>query len=168
MGDIIDNIAEEFSSGELVLVAEELKLAPTSRWPKRKLIDIINLQLKQKGLPAPVAEDAELTTAQELLEEFLYLAGWVDEDGEVSEEMRKELTLEQFQELHGIPALPPCFSTADDDDPACKRCMVYKYCGQERIIKLPACFGIMLDIAHPECIGCLEAPFCKKAMPEKV
>ena len=165
MGDVIDVLVEEFSSGELTTIAEELGLSPTSRWPQRKLVDLIRLQIKQKGLPESPPEDVELSRAQELVEDFLYVGGYVDDEGNVTKEVSDELTLDEFMEQHGIAKLPSCFGGADDSDPACSRCLIYKYCGQERIIKLPACFGILYDANHPECRGCIEAPFCTKAMP---
>lgn len=161
----IEQVVEQFESSELVQVAEFIGLSPTSRWPKRKLIDVINYQLKLNGLPESAPESRDMTPVEELVEDYLFVAGYVTEDGDVIEEATNELTLEQFMTAHNIKAKPPCYGRADDDEPDCKRCAVYKYCAVERIIQLPPCFGVLHDTNHLECKGCLEYYFCKMAMP---
>jgi len=163
MGDLTDHVASEFKASELVLVAETLGLSPTSRWGNRKLVDAIAAKLKKSGVPNPPEEGQE-SKGELLLEDFLYIAGYVDDDGNIVKQgglNGKQLSLKEFQQKHDIPKLPDCFSFADDEDPACKRCSVYVYCAEERVASLPPCFGLLFQENHPECINCLESPFCK-------
>ena len=164
MGDVVDNVASHFKIAELVLIAEFLGLSPVSRCQSRKLIDVVNLKIKVDGLPEPPADEANLSRSEELVEDYLYMAGFIDDEGEPIEFKKiVNINITDFMALHNINAKPSCFSTADDGDPACARCMLYTYCGAARIQKLPPCWGLLYDSSHVECKGCFEAPFCSKS-----
>lgn len=158
--DKTDHIVSEFKVGELVLVAEALGLAPVSAWGGRKVVDAIRIKLKKDGVPEDDPKDARKA---DLLDDFLYVDGWIDDDGNILKEGGgNPETVEEFMTLHKIEkALPDCFGFADDGDPACKKCVLYLYCAEDRIANLPGCFGIMYSVNEVECDNCLEAPFCK-------
>lgn len=161
MHDLTEHLVEDFKHSELIQVAEELGLSPISRWGSRKLISVIRQRLFKNGIPELVDNP---TDRQLLLEDFLYEAGYIDDDGNklpVKEEVYA-VDLDEFMQAHNIESLPDCFSTADDDDPACKRCAVFRYCAEERIANLPPCFGLLFEVDNEECLVCLEAPFCKQ------
>lgn len=169
MSDLIDNTANEFSSAELVLVAEQVGLAPISRWGNRRLVDAIRLRLRTTGIPDAPPEEKVLTRGEELLEDFLYVAGYVDEDGNQTETGGSDNvgTLEEFMAKHNIKAVPPCFGFADDADPACSKCMLYIHCAQDRLANLPPCYALMWDGNQQECKDCLEAAMCKLTMKQE-
>lgn len=172
MGNIIDNLAKEFKVQELTLIAEEVKLSPVSRWGNRQYAEAIITGIRKDGIPdAPVGK---LSSGQELLEEFLFIAGYVDEDGNLVDESNlppelvgdvigsKRLSLEQFMQKENISTKPDCFSFADDKDVNCPGCKLYPYCAEIRLANLPQCFGLMWDPAIVDCVEqCIEAPFCK-------
>lgn len=166
MGDLVDHIVDEFSASELVIVAESVGLAPTSRWGSRRLVDVIIAKIDKDGIPNPPKAEEELWERSEsLLEDFLYVSGYTDETGKrLKGGKTEELDLDDFLDANNIDKEPDCFSYADDADPACKRCIVYRFCAEERIASLPECFGILYDRHNPECKVCLEAPFCKTAI----
>jgi hypothetical protein len=95
-----------------------------------------------------------------LVRDFLYVAEIVDEDGSVIEVSEPEGGDDESkgQTKH------PCYSLADDRDPACARCPAYPGCAEERVAQLPACFGRDFDPQEQECKLCIEAVFCKSGM----
>lgn len=149
--DLTDYLSEEFSTGELVKVAEAIGLAPTSRWGKRRLLDAIRARIANVGVPVP--DD------NELLEEFLYVAEYIDSEGNI-EDKKDKLDLDKFMEENDIDEVSECFGFADDKDPACRRCKLYVYCAEERIQNLPACYGRLYNPSKEECKNCLEAYYC--------
>lgn len=181
MGNIIDNLAKEFKAQELTLIAETVKLSPVSRWGNRQYAEAIITCIRKDGIPDPPV--GKLSSGQELLEEFLYIAGYVDEEGNLVDESNlppeltgdtigpKRLTLEQFMQKENIVAKPACFSFADDEDVNCSGCPLYPYCAEERLAKLPPCFALMWDPTNSDCVEperCIEAPFCKEAALSKI
>lgn len=176
MGNIIDNITKEFKVQELTLIAEEVKLSPVSRWGNRQYAEAIITSIRKSGIPdTPVGK---LSSGQELLEEFLFIAGYVDEDGNLVDESSrpaeltgdvfgpKRLTLEQFMQKENISKKPDCFSCADDADVNCSGCKLYPYCAEKRLARLPPCFGLLWDPTNSDCTmeNCIEAPFCKEVV----
>lgn len=146
-----EDIVEQFSTSELVVIAEYLGLAPISKWGPRKLVDVIRLHLRQQGLPSLDKEHSEL------VEDFLYVDGWIGE-----QITNHTSTLGEYLASLGksMDDLPECWSFADDADPACKKCGVYAWCAEHRIQNLPPCFAKLYDAGEEECMACLEAPFC--------
>lgn len=167
--DRIDNVAKEFNSAELVLVAEQCGLAPTSRWGQRQVIEAIIAKIDKDGIPDPPHTDVveELGRGEVLLEEFLWLAGYVDDNGNPVERKAAKLPLTDYMTLHNISKKPDCWSFADDRDPACQRCLLYIYCGEQRLANLPPCFAVLWDANEAECSVCIDAAFCKEAVLAK-
>lgn len=158
---VTDHIAEEFKTSELVLVAEAIGLSPTSNWGSRKLIDAIRVRLVKNGVPVDGPEDKRQA---DLLDDYLYLDLWVDEDGNIVEEGGIEYpeTVEEYMAQLDIEQKPLCWSYADvHKAPECKKCPVFVYCAEERVASLPACYGLLHSNGNPECQECLEAYYCK-------
>ncbi|MHA2086127.1 MAG: hypothetical protein ACXABD_20470 [Candidatus Thorarchaeota archaeon] len=162
--DKTDHIATEFKASELVLVAEALGLSPTSDWGSRRLVDAIRIRLKKIGVPE---DDPEDERKADLLDDFLYMDHWIDDDGNITveQEVYPE-TVEEFLKLYEEKSgkklsKPDCYGYADDEDPACKRCLLYIYCAEERIAALPPCYGVMYNSNDEECRACMEAYYCK-------
>lgn len=167
MGDMLDNIVRDFSNSELILVAEQLGLSPTSRWGSRRLVEAIRSRLDKQGIPESIAgEDDALSRKEVLLEEFLYVAGYVDEDGNPEKKGGTDVTigmaLEAFLAKYSLQK-PACYAFADDGDPACHRCPIYRWCAEERISNLPPCYGLMHSDVEPECKKCIDRAFCRQA-----
>lgn len=180
MGNIIDNLAKEFRVQELTLIAEEVKLSPVSRWGNRQYAEAIIASIRKDGIPDPSV--GKLSSGQELLEEFLFIAGYVSEEGNIVDESNlppdltgdavgpKRLTLEQFMLKENISKEPGCMSFADDADVNCPACKLYPYCAEKRLARLPPCFGLLWDPTNSKCKSenCIEAPFCKEVvLPDK-
>ncbi len=178
MGNIIDNLAKQFKAQELTLIAEVVKLSPVARWGNRQYAEAIISSISKNGIPdAPVGK---LSSGQELLEDFLYVAGYIDKDGNLVDESNlpseltgdiigpKRLSLEQFMQKENIATKPDCFSFADDGDVNCSCCRLYPFCAEKRLSSLPQCFGLMWDSAIVDCVKhCIEAPFCKDVVLSK-
>lgn len=163
--DVIDNVADQFQAAELVLVAEQVGLAPISRWGPRQLIEAVFAKLAKDGIPdPPTGEFEELGRGELLLEDFLYVAGYVDGKGNPVDRKIKKPALAEYMALHNIPKTPDCYTFADDRDPACQRCMLYLYCAEQRLSNLPPCFAVLWDDKAPECGVCIESAFCKEAV----
>ena len=158
MMNTVDQVARQFTSGELVQVAECIGLSPTSRWGSKKLTESVLAYVSTSGVPKLAAGKEHAG----LVEEFLYVAGLVDKSGtvqEVTKEQKQELV--QFMEEKGIKVLPDCYGYWDTLDPACKKCKLGAYCAEERLSNLPPCFGLLFDAVDLECKKCFEAPQCK-------
>jgi hypothetical protein len=166
--DLVDHISEEFSTAELTIVAEAVGLSPAGRWGSRRLVDAIIAKLNREIPAAPLGAEEAWERPEILVEDFLFVAGFTDETGKRIKTKEKkggmpdaELGLEEFMSVNNIKKEPDCFSFADDADPACKRCILYRFCAEERVASLPDCFGILYDRTDAQCKKCLEAPFCK-------
>ena len=168
--DLIDHVATEFQAAELVLIAEHVGLGPTSRWTNRRLAETIMTKIDKDGIPEPPPTDNlnELQRGEILLEDFLYVAGYVDDKGNTLQRKKTKLPLDEFMTLHNIIKKPDCFTWADDRDPACQRCMLYIYCAEQRLANLPPCFAILWDGTDANCNVCMDAPFCKDATLERI
>lgn len=157
MGTLTDYLAGEFTGGELVLIAEYLQLAPVSDWGPNRCVEAINKKLNTDGVPAmPPAQPGE-DLGLSLLRDYLFVAEYTDEDGKVTEAL--------IEKGGGVSAEDqatyPCWSLADDSDPACARCQGFDDCAEERVAQLPACFGMEFDSTEEECKLCIEAVYCK-------
>lgn len=165
--DITDHLADEFTVAELTLIAEQVGLAPVSRWSQRQLVDAIIAKLDRDGIPHPPSgEVEELPKGALLLEEFLYIGLYVDDNGNPIKKTGK-LPLDEFMRQHNLTRKPDCYGFADDKDPSCKRCVLYLYCAAHRIANLKPCYAILWENGHPECTKCLDATFCKEAVLSK-
>lgn len=173
---LIDQVAKKFKVQELTLIAEEVRLSPVSRWGNRQYAEAIIASIQKDGIPDPPV--GKLSSGQELLEEFLFIAGYVDEEGNIVDESdlpseltgdvvgSKRLTLEQFMLKENIAKEPDCMSFADDADVNCPACKLYPYCAEKRLARLPPCFGLLWDPTNSKCANdnCIEAPFCKEVV----
>jgi hypothetical protein len=157
--NLVDNLANQFKTSELVQIAEAIGLSPTSRWGSRKLIDAILGYIKKSGIPKDLAGT---DSRRNMVEEFLYVAGFINGDGNVEEgEKTDRPPLEEFMEANKIENRPDCYGYQDDGDPACKRCTLNEYCVEERLENLPPCYALLFDMVAEECKKCFEAPLCK-------
>lgn len=157
MGTLTDHLASEFNVAELVLIAEYLRLAPVSDWGARRCIDAVLRKVRTDGVPTlpPEVEGEPVEVA--LTRDFLYVSELIDEAGNLIDapESKGGDNKTEGQNRH------PCWSLADDHDPACARCELFESCGQERIAQLPPCFGQDFDPNAMECKLCIEAIYCK-------
>lgn len=167
--DLIDHVATQFTAAELTLVAERLGLAVTSRWSQKRLIEAIDVVISKNGIPEPPATDDldQLAQAEILVEEYLFIAGYVDDKGNPLERKSAKIPLDEWMTLHNLTKKPDCYSFADDRDPACQRCLLYIYCAESRLAKLPPCFALLWDNNAPECSVCMDVSFCKEAVLAK-
>lgn len=167
--DLIDHVATQFGAAELTLVAEHMGLAVTSRWTQKRLIEAINAIIDKNGIPEPppTADLEQLSQAQVLVEEYLYIAGYVDGKGNPIERKKTKMPLDEWMQLHNLSKTPDCYKFADDRDPACQRCLLYIYCAEARLASLSPCFALLWDAHAPECSVCMDAAFCKEAVKER-
>lgn len=154
-----DAILKEFTKPELVKIANELEIDLPDKATSTRLIININADLTENGIP-------EEDDCSDLLEDFLWVAGFIadDEDDETEEEVEEEPVPEPVVEES---ALPDCYGCADERDPSCKRCKVFTGCMAERVSireRELECFGKLFDINAQECGHCLEAGPCKIAL----
>ena len=159
----VKDLHKIFSKEELTALCEELELDSTGN--TRDIIVRLYDDLSTNGIP-----DAD--ECSELLEDFLFEAKLVDEDGNPVEiefkEVVDEVAVEERQ-AHGIIVIeegdpddaPKCYSFADRRDPACRRCKLLSLCEQKRISKRPKCYGQLFDIRSEECLACIEGNNCK-------
>lgn len=155
-----DDILKEFTKPELQKIADELEIE-TGNISSKKLIQLINADLTENGIP-------EEDDCSQLLEDYLYVAGFIDAGEEATESEPEAVEPEpQPEPILDEAELPDCYKCADERDPSCKRCKVFDACMRERIAirehELP-CFGKLFDINAEECSHCLEAGPCKIAL----
>jgi len=163
MGCLIDQLADEFSKGELIMVAEAFGLSPTSDWGARRIAEVVLERIRKDGLK----DKAQQPRAKELVDDFLYIA-FGDQIPEGPSE-KKSRGAGKPADVKPEPVAttetnPDCYSYADDQDPACKKCKLYSGCAQERIANLPPCFGKKYDPKDQECRECFEGIFCRQGV----
>jgi len=148
-------ILQEFNKSELLEILQELGIVYEIHTMARDLIQSILNDLNESGLPDPLNEKE----CSELLYNFMWIAGYIDEDGnilneeeEADNEIKKPVKEEQ---------LPPCWGFEDDRDPSCNRCKLQDLCRQQKINTKPECFGRLYDMSAHECQMCLVASYCK-------
>ena len=152
-------IYTQFSKTELVDAAKSLDLdINPQNMSNRQISKKILEDLNTNGVP-------EVEDCSEILLELLYVAKYVDENGELLEEVDREPEetepiVEEAIEVEGIVE-PICFSFADERDPACNRCKVKAACLEARVANRPPCYGLHYDGNSIECQGCMEAVNCK-------
>lgn len=176
-------LMQEFEKLELVAVAEELELVVQDGQSTLSIIEAIRKSLREEGIPAE--EDCS-----DLLDDFLFVAGYIDEAGNIVDEDPEGGELGNVvdsarivsedklvvhtemgdgvveRETHFIVdgkevPKPQCYGFAEERDPACKRCRVMEYCKKERLASRPACFGKLFSATDENCADCLEAASCK-------
>jgi len=147
---------KEFRKSELFDIADELDLDVEEGLRSLELSDLLVEDIETNGVPEP-------EECSDLMFEFLVVAGFVDEDGEIIEYVEEE---EETEEIN-YEEMPECFSLADDRDPACNRCKVFEICMKERIANRPKCFGRLYSPNAEECKNCLEALYCKPITEQK-
>lgn len=165
----------EFSKEEIIAIAKELRLE--SKGSSHDLVHLIDADLRSQGVPP----EEECT---ELLDDYLFSCGYIQEDGSVSEEWPVIQTVERNEEPTtvveghaviirekeiqiGEKVFPKfhCFSLADSKDPACRKCKVMEVCLQERVKARPPCFGNYLA-TDEQCKVCIEALPCSQRRQE--
>jgi len=156
---VVKELYTQFKKVELVEVAKDLdiKIDPR-RQSNRQISKEILKDLEANGVP-------EVDDCSDLTNELLFVAGYIDEQGELIEEVDIEQD-DEDEEVEVVEEdlpekLPPCFTFADERDPACKRCKVKIPCLEQRIINRPPCFGRYYNKHAEECEGCMEAVNCK-------
>ena len=141
-----------FTKTEIIAIAEELGLPLDDGRPTAlQILQMIDDDLRQHGVPPE--EDCS-----ELLDDFLFQAGWIDEDGNPIAKV----------EVQPDVVLPECFSWADERDPSCKRCKVFEACLVKRIAKRPGCYGKLFMASNEDCMACLEASTCRTVKTVKL
>jgi len=162
---IDEHLAElyrQFDKKELLEIAGELELDVNERMPVTRMLKVIIEDLDEEGVPEECSD---------LLNEFLYAAEYIDDEGEIidvvdedQDESKEEEDKPDEDELEeDVPESmkPACFSLADDRDPACNRCKVFQQCLKTRLKRRPECFGVAYNQHAEECKVCVEAPFCR-------
>jgi len=100
------------------------------------------------------------------MDEFLYVAEYIDDEGNLLEEEEDEQIEDvstQVEEAKEVDQTPPdCYTFADERDPACKKCKLVRECVLARIDNRPLCFGQFFDDTAEECKVCIEAPLCSQ------
>ena len=150
-GFAVGDIQSEFSKEELAELYEDFIGEPAPDITKYNMIHSIIDNIDAEGVP--VADDCT-----DPMLDFLYVAGFTDEDGnllpEAKEGVQDDVADEQTQ-------VPDCFGFADERDPACKKCTIFKECMRERVDVRPECFAQLFDDTSEECKACLEYGACK-------
>lgn len=136
---------------------------PTSKQMVVSLVD----NFTELGVP-------EFDESQTLLNEFLLEAGYIDSTGElittpVNNDGGGNSVIIPVEAIHTLESVldgkpkPPCFSFADELDPACRRCSVQEFCMVQRIALRPPCFGKLFSPTDDNCKECTERPACRQA-----
>lgn len=158
MGDLKE-IYSQFKKSELLDITKELEMSVDASTPITVVTEAILTDIDTNGVP----EDLE--DISDILFEFLVVAGYIDEEGNILE---KEEVAEQKTVVEVEEEIPDwiCFSYYEVRDPACKVCKLAARCEKARISKRPECFGISYNQHEPECQMCIEAPYCMEKMKE--
>jgi hypothetical protein len=151
-------IAKRFGKRKLLDIAEELDIDVESGTHVYTLVDIINSDLSDNGLPA---EDEEVSDD---LFDYLVAAGLIDEDGEPIEDSEPEQKGGSVEELP--KKLPGCWGQGEPKDPACRRCEILHRCKALRLKQRPTCFGDFSEdmscVGSEDERGCLYRRECKQ------
>jgi hypothetical protein len=154
----VKGLYTQFNKTELVEAAKGLDLTiDPQQMSNRQISKAIIEDLDANGVP-------EVEDCSDMLLEILHVAEYIDEHGELLEEVDEEseetepIVETQVEVLEEVPV---CYSFADERDPACNKCRVKAECLQARIINRPPCFGKFFDENSIECQGCMEAANCQ-------
>ena len=183
-------IMQEFEKSELIEIAKELDLTMSDGQSALIIIEAIRKSLREEGIPAE--EDCS-----DLLDDFLFVAGYIDESGEIIDEdadggelgnvvdstriTSQDTFVVHTEQGDGVierdthfvvdgkeVRKPPCYGFAEERDPACKRCRVFEYCQKVRMASRPACYGKLFSATDENCNDCLEAASCKIVTLEQI
>lgn len=154
------DIYTQFSKQELLAMTVELGVDGKPHMSTRDLSGLLLKDLDENGIPE------DLDAISDKLYELLFVAEYIDEDGNVLEGEEAEPEKEPVEQVTKVDEIPNwiCFSYADPRDPACQKCRLYDRCWEARLGKRPECFGKLYDSAHPECQKCIEAVYCSKLL----
>jgi len=154
----VATLYKEFNKSEIIEVAKELELSTKVTQSAKVITNMVLDDLNDEGVPEECSE---------LMDEFLYVAGYIDDDGNLLEEEEEDEQIEdvstQVDEAKEVDQTPPgCYTFADERDPACKKCKLVRECVLARIDNRPLCFGQFFDDTAEECKVCIEAPLCSQ------
>jgi len=156
--DVAASLYKQFNKSEVIEIAGELELKTKVTQSAKVMTNMILDDLNDEGVPEECSE---------LMNEFLYAAGYIDEDGDLIEEEEDEQIEDvstQIEDVEEVDQVPDCYTFADERDPACKKCKLVRECVLARIDNRPVCFGQFFDDKVEECKACIEAPLCSQAI----
>lgn len=155
-------LMREFSKADLLKLTQELGIEADYNTGLVLLLELITDDLEENGIP----EKDECST---LLDDFLYKAKFVSEDGELLEkdESVKEV-VEIVEEDDKVDVYPQCWSMADIRAPECKRCILYSQCNEQRVTLRPPCYGKQFEAKDEECQRCIENSYCRAVLEKEV
>jgi len=148
---IVRELMRQFDKKELLEIAETLDINVSYETPSKKIIVVIIKDLDENGVPAE--EDCSPK-----LEDFLVLAGFIDEDDEL--DVDEDAVVKETVEIVG-ESRSQCFSFHSDCDPACRKCKISEACEAKRLKILPDCYGKEFDQKSEECKVCIENISCR-------
>ena len=155
--DVAASLYKQFNKSEVIEIAGELELKTKVTQSAKVMTNMILDDLNDEGVPEECSE---------LMNEFLYAAGYIDEDGDLIEEEDEQIedVSTQIEDVEEVDQVPDCYTFADERDPACKKCKLVRECVLARIDNRPVCFGQFFDDKVEECKACIEAPLCSQAI----
>lgn len=157
--DVAASLYKQFNKSEVIEIAGELELKTKVTQSAKVMTNMILDDLNDEGVPEECSD---------LMNEFLYAAEYIDEDGDLIEEEEDEQIIKSgnvlVEDAEEIDQVPDCYTFADERDPACKKCKLVRECVLARIDNRPVCFGQFFDDKVEECKACIEAPLCSQAM----
>ena len=158
----IPAIAKEFRKEELIALCQELGIHYELHEMARVFVKNIISDLEKNDIPDPFE-------CSELMFNFLYIAKFIDENGDVLEAEHEVENVKQEQQAEKNVELPPCWGYEDAErDPACKKCKLQLECRKQKETLRPVCFGKLFSAVEDDCKNCLVAHFCKTQFAESV
>jgi hypothetical protein len=145
---------KQFNKSEVIKIARELELEVKVSQSAKTVTNMILDNIDELGVPDESSSD--------LMNEFLYVAEYIDSDGEIIEEEEDDKIEDVVVQVIDPDQVPDCYTFADERDPACKRCKLVRECVLARIDNRPECFGQLFDERAEECKACIEAPLCSQ------
>lgn len=153
------DILQEFKKPELLELCTELGIEYQIQAMSRDIIKSILSDIDTNGIPEDPNDPEQCS---ELLFSFLAFIKYIDENGNVIEEVVDEIpNVTQKVEIPVEVTLPPCWGFEDDADPSCKKCKLQDQCRIQRNNTRPECFGKLFSSAEEDCNACLVASYCK-------
>lgn len=172
MDEYIRDLMEQYSKDEIIDLCGELDLTVADSTRFQDVIKLFISELDENGVP-------ENEDCSELMSDFLYVAEYVDENGELVElDDDEEEEVEEVEDESRVPKivpdnpaieldidrLPECFGFHDTRDPACRKCKIKVSCQDERVKTRPDCFGTLYHKNNIQCKQCIERTFCKEVL----
>lgn len=155
--DLAASLYKQFNKSEMIDIAKEIELKVKANQSVKVITNMILDDINNLGVPDECSD---------LMNEFLYAGGYINEEGNLIEEEEDEQIEDVSiqEDVEEIDQVPDCYTFADERDPACKRCKLTIECVQARIDNRPECFGQLFDERFEECKVCIEATFCSQEM----